>query len=905
MNVNAPEFQTISISRHLINKVIQEQSISLTELPLKDLDQIENTLRQHLSETINLMSRFALLEFFQSLKTEKIILATAPEEQLSRFCELMQQNKYVTEFFLKYPVLQGRITDLVVKSFTETEVILNRLIHDAADLQSAFSVIATEVKSVVLGAGDQHDGETVSILTFSDKKIVYKPRGSMNELFFNNLYNSCFEGNDDSGNVVPNNINFNEYSWHQFTQTVPPSSLEDVDSFFGKCGKALSLFYLLGTTDMHFENIKFVSNHPSFIDMETLYRARLEGNYSFDNKEISASVLNTALIPVVDRSSGLDINLSGLFNGKQESSELTYNDVVFDRLANNWTVTKTTSSFVPPSLIPEIERDYDTSTRGFNSFISGFKYGMNYILTHRDTISRVINSSISDTVSRQILRPTRVYSKFIDAALLPKYLVSPDKQSELFDILEEQFKPGTYGYLRVEKEITDLSQWNIPIFFTSCSSRNLLTTGGKNVVSNYFSESPLDTINERLTNLDSNMIDYQTRLVEMSLASTIPANTLFNYPLHVEKKSDTSKHLENLDSYLFNTSDDSIDYYDFRISDNRLSIDLTSPDIYYGNGILLRSLCRYYRTRDSNNLHQANLLFNDFSTKILYLLKSGQTSVDWGVFSGVWGSAYVAALIFQETQNDSLLEYINEISKGYDKFAKVDSMDYLTGTSGIITLLSKLYKYLGDSFILPERYQNDIDVLVNDVISEKFNLKDPSLGHGYTGVLLALNHVKELPQCDVVVDQAITKLVSLLASSFTDIEKMGWCDGKAGILCAVSDLRESKFSHTMSHSKDFIDSLQKSVRNRINFKREINGTLCHGLPGEIASLIYAQRKGLAVLDTDVLEDIVRFSNTSYARKVLSSLTLNSFMLGDTGRGYLHDYQNSSTVPNIPMLQFIV
>ena len=82
------------------------------------------------------------------------------------------------------------------------------------------------------------------------------------------------------------------------------------------------IFYILGSYDMHHENIISSGSTPVIVDFETLFNAQLSRIHEKSNfKDNANTVINSAFIPFVNERGAFDVNLSGILCKTEKSAK--------------------------------------------------------------------------------------------------------------------------------------------------------------------------------------------------------------------------------------------------------------------------------------------------------------------------------------------------------------------------------------------------------------------------------------------------------------------------------------------------------------------------------------------------------------------------------------------------------
>ena len=359
----------------------------------------------------------------------------------------------------------------------------------------------------------------------------------------------------------------------------------------------LAIFYVLGSTDLHYENLVSCGEHPMFIDLETL----INGSFNDDSyiqhfRDLNSSVLKTAMLPIIDKSSTFDINMSALFTGNKASKTM-YGTVLIEDDENDWVFLNVPYSAQTVSNIAILNNKLIKPDLVIKDLISGFRDVSSVMINNKKIFMSVFNNEKYKKMEiRQLLRPTRVYSKFLSAAHNPAALKSIQLFNKIFDILTDNFKAGKFGYLRVEKEVESLKKGYIPSFHVFYNDKNLYYDNIL-VCENYYYKSPQESILQKLSALDNDLVDYQVRLIELSVATTYNETDIFmktTYDIDTneywDKESliaEANKYFTNYLKYAIYPNSNEITMETLIIKKDMVQLGLMNSGLYNDGGTIL------------------------------------------------------------------------------------------------------------------------------------------------------------------------------------------------------------------------------------------------------------------------------------------------------------------------------
>ncbi len=115
------------------------------------------------------------------------------------------------------------------------------------------------------------------------------------------------------------------YGWREYVEPAPLDSAEQAGRYYTHAGYLLGLLHLLGTRDMHCENIIACGVHPTPIDLELLLVPQIEALLSPIAAAWDKTVLATQLLPTPIRMyGGLPRDIGGLTGTGSGAQNLAY-----------------------------------------------------------------------------------------------------------------------------------------------------------------------------------------------------------------------------------------------------------------------------------------------------------------------------------------------------------------------------------------------------------------------------------------------------------------------------------------------------------------------------------------------------------------------------------------------------
>ncbi|MGK5550211.1 type 2 lanthipeptide synthetase LanM family protein [Actinomadura kijaniata] len=441
--------------------------------------QVVNDFQRHFLDRFELMLAWALEAHGKVYcKQAGIDPEKATEEDYRRYLEeTFRDAGSYHRFYLEFPVL-GRwlahVTRLVSDSALE---LAERLTADSALLaETLFDREITAFRSARPGESDYHAGGRSVVLVeveLSDgerRKLVYKPRCIRSEAAVQRLLGRLRD--DGVLGFRPRAVLPREgYGYEAFI----PSGRNHVDSpdgvarIYEELGGYLAIFYVLGGSDLHFENVIIADGHAHVCDCETVLgvlpvgqgRARPEGT-------LLDSVFKTGLLEwPTSATSGPDgetaMRISGYSGGEAYEMPTPVPRINDRRATFGASVTHTTGVRVRPSASNRVFLDGElvrpeeyagSIATGFDRVYAWFQRGP------REFVDEIFRG----TAARFINWGTQIYSQLLMSARHPRCLVEPLEVDLLANTVRTFPRSWDHSGVLAERELVSMWRLDVPLF---------------------------------------------------------------------------------------------------------------------------------------------------------------------------------------------------------------------------------------------------------------------------------------------------------------------------------------------------------------------------------------------------------------------------------------------------------
>jgi type 2 lantibiotic biosynthesis protein LanM len=487
---------------------------------------------------------------YRLFKLMEVKIELEPETtHYQAFVQHLLQDGLLT-FFQKYPVLGKLIAtriDFWVESTTE---FLQRLETDIPAIQQMFQPGREEnsgayplgkVAEVKPSLSDPHRrGRCVVGLTFeSGLKLIYKPKSLGLDSAYQQLLEWFNQQNVPLDFKTLKVLDRSNYGWVEYVEQLPVEDESAARRFYQRSGMLLCLFYVLNTTDCHYENLIACGEHWVLIDMETLMHPDARDMAVRDINESSEkqlqktdqpsneSVLRSGLLPQWDfnKNNPVPYDISGL--GSIDADAAISDRVLVWKLINTDYMHRTYEVVTLPSEknVPMLNGMPLSPSKYLDEIVVGFRQMYHFLIQHHEALLAE-NSPLARFSGQQVrfvFRATKAYAVILHSLLEPEYLQNGCDRSVQLDILSRVFlncqnQPLAWSIL--SSELQAMEQSDIP-YFAAQSDSDTLTVGLEQPLSGYFKAPCYEQVVYRLLKLEEADLIRQVALIRDSFAARV------------------------------------------------------------------------------------------------------------------------------------------------------------------------------------------------------------------------------------------------------------------------------------------------------------------------------------------------------------------------------------------------
>ncbi|HEL0004790.1 DUF4135 domain-containing protein [Streptococcus equi subsp. zooepidemicus] len=467
----------------------------------KEKKLLANLKRCHIDTFVELITKGVL-----SIAIKNHILDMNHNEKYSFYKEKSTYTEFIRNEVLNF--------DFYERFYISNPMLLSRCFSKTIDLISYFKEVVHNISidfdfqlisKMNFSEGDTHSGgKTVVKFTSGRKNYYYKPRNLFIEkVFYDVLDIFSIQHVENSENKY-----YESYSIIAEVKYLPVNDDNEIKDFYYTLGKIQFVLYLLGGSDIHYENLIACGKLPVIIDLETLFQINYD-HIRYGTIEVKKRLKNQldllqniGILDLYLPGEGEGMNVSALF-GKESKKvvqkEIFKNVNTMDLMVENAYLDNTSRQNIPffkNNQPVEVDKYLDY-------FISGFVDIADLILSKKGELISYLNKLPNDLIVRNVLRPTFAYVDFLFYSTHPIYSTSLIRYNKLLEnLFGIEFSNKSINL----SEIDDITHDDVPIFFSHVGRKNIYNSKGKNL-GKCWETTPLEKVVDRVERIDSHKIE--------------------------------------------------------------------------------------------------------------------------------------------------------------------------------------------------------------------------------------------------------------------------------------------------------------------------------------------------------------------------------------------------------------
>ncbi len=877
---------------------------------------LENVLQQMKSISMRI-----LIEEMNENNTKK--------DKFSNFIKRLQVSEYVKKIFIKYPVLERCLWECASRNVIFFSELFNRIVTDKTEIEKNI-LKGHKIKKITGINGCSSDlhfsgRQVIQLEIDNEKSIIYKPHSIENEKYFDEFLNLFGNACGIEMYLIKKVIR-KDYGWLESVEKHECVNIDELRRYYYRVGIIIFISYLLGTNDIHCENIIAFGEFPVVIDLENIVSMNAIENIKYRdetlNMKLKESVINSGILPNAWKEANLSA-ISGGNNSKvsfkipvvkqygSDNMHIGYENYVIRCDKNRATLN---GEFIVPGKFEE-------------EILRGFETAYCFALNHKKEIKKRLES-LQEIRGRYLISDTQKYFMLLSSSYHPYVMKNAaDREFMLYSLWRGRNFKLELDSAIVEAEIYDLIKNDIPYFYFYLDKTDLYDSRGFKI-KNYFYQVPRERLYKKLELINPRDMRYQKLLINLSLSvmneeHIKKSSKYYHIKEMIEKPYlySNKKLLSIAESIgekllkeaVYSKDKSSINWFSISLvnsEDGTVNIQSCGNYLYDGlAGILIyMHMLSMYSERKKyvyvcKMLEKQLFLYTENICKDFKKVQSKNS----GIYNGEGSIVYAYLILFWMSKKSEYIEYAEKHMQIVIKLAKSDKKyDLLDGIAGAIVALCYLYQatdkkmYLTEAEEVAKRLMLNATIIDDGIGWKQIEGETPLLGmaHGNAGILMAFSQLYKLTNKKNYYSAIIKALryersnynceigdwIDFRATdkkiNFRKQNSAAWCHGAGGIL--LSRLTLSKLDIEPEEREELNKEIERaySCIKKNKLRKEL--CLCHGVCGNLL-IISAYEKDKRIKH---YYDIDKEKGKNIGNNILTKEWFNpGLMNGYTGIGY--------------------
>ncbi|MFB6176877.1 MAG: type 2 lanthipeptide synthetase LanM [Halobaculum sp.] len=455
-------------------------------------------------------------------------LTASSSDHYDSYIAAFRSGRY-ERFFTEFAVA-ARLLVTVVRQWREaTRELCVRLDADHGSIASMLGVDRLgPVTGVDPGSGDAHNrGRTVTILDFEAGRVVYKPRSVAPERGFFRFLSTVTDALTElPAFPTPDVIERDGYGWMEHVASGSFSDLAAVGTYYERAGALTWLLTLLGTTDLHAENLIAADESPVVVDAETVIPPTTEpsGTFTDDRIRVAAiqsSPLRSSLVPFRTDETTRDRSGFGMVSAAESHRPtIRWEEVGTDAIDIRYE----RGEIVPQENYPKYDGDPVPPRLFADRMVAGFERAQAATLSTTANLVDKVTTAFENTPIRVLLRESLFYQFLLDTVSNPEFLRDGAAHERrvvdaLLDYWSATGLPTTVRERIVTAERDAILRRDIPRFVVPADGTDLWM-GDRIVVPDRYATSGVAEAKRRIERLDESHAARQRGLFRATVTDT-------------------------------------------------------------------------------------------------------------------------------------------------------------------------------------------------------------------------------------------------------------------------------------------------------------------------------------------------------------------------------------------------
>lgn len=842
--------------------------------------------RDELAVRLQNIALRTLIAEMHGYKQRGMLKGADSKEQYQDFCRICGSEEFFYHIADTYPVLIRCIRERIECQIQYYVQVMQWFREDSDKIGGLFFDGGTQgrITGIESGLSDLHNGgkEVLKICLENGKKLLLKPRSMENEQFFTRLLDWISE-RTGSNQYHYRILSCRDHSWCEIVEYQSCESEQEIHQYYRRLGEQLFLAYLLGTSDIHAENLIACGPYPVIVDLEALARPGKEiqaesaedAIYSW----IRELVIGTGILPFyVWNKEGEGIDGSAIHSKKGQKLPFQIPAVAEEETSNMYITYREGFTSAGRNLA-WMKGKEETIAAYVDDLLSGFSEAYQAVEKEKVFFQRALVEG-KGLQSRVVLMHTQRYAMLLNSSYHPSLLMDgADREIFLYSIGQGRWDREERI---VREEILALLLGDIPCFSSGMDEKSLYA-GEEKCEEAFFQRTAYSRILERLGQLDQTDRNKQCDLIRTSM-ELIPENKehFMNqiYEVRADNGFGQTMDKESLNRIIAALTDRLCIYAIWNqkksevswpvlhfASSGNYAWQIRPMGVYFYDGLsgmlLLTTVMQEKQKserigRIQKALQRQLFQYTDEGMEELKNLQSQNT----GAYTGESSIVYTYLKLYQLTKEAIYLQYSRKHAEIVSKIVPKDTCaDLLGGKAGAAWIFLQMFEQTGE-----ERYVKEAEKAVYSMIPQAVKMdcgigwkletgENPvgGMAHGNAGILMPVLELWELTKKQEY--EILAQKIREYEESLYD-EKRGnwidrgqdqeegedtvaWCHGAAGILLTRLWCYQRVTDRTWKERLK--TDMERAYRKTETYWKRDSWSLCHGTGGNLWILDIADR----------------------------------------------------------------
>lgn len=347
----------------------------------------------------------------------------------------------------------------------------------------------TCIQQIRLGAGDYHNkGRSAAWISTDAGWMIYKPRDCRVDTAAYAFVKKYFGGIVVIPECFTDGFSFGIC---KYCKKEVAGGHENAARWYYSLGAMCVLLEILGSTDMHSENVIASDGIPAIIDLETLLTPKM--------KQLDRTMLEE----------------------QDAACDSLWKSGIFPKIMNGRQISVLLDTESEENSAPIVDGSPASWYAYEKEFFEGFSAKYRECMSRKDEIEKDLKSLFEEVSLRLILRTSQYYGDLMMGTYKSVMVSSEDIQTNMRENLRTilmRRMPAQYGPI-AEAEAEAILRGDIPIFTVAADSREICADG-KSLTDYFTEESGVDRALRNLERMNEDEMDYEINLLRRSLYLT-------------------------------------------------------------------------------------------------------------------------------------------------------------------------------------------------------------------------------------------------------------------------------------------------------------------------------------------------------------------------------------------------